>query len=485
MLDHSMGDTVWVYPSAEWACTQLRGGGGKRWPSADVRLAEEGGQPGAGIAGFLDTDSEASEVDVRMEPVASIGDGADMASDWDSSHSRLTFAEALHANGASIVGSYANHMAVQLRLAPDAERLMHAWCGVVPGGQWVQDHGCGQAWGDAAHCWGCALYLFDPGVEWRICNCFAPFCLTCATTPCFRCGHCLPEARSFPQAVSDLEPSGNEEMETLLSTLGGNEYVHQHVWLTPDEAWERRERMIEDARVQNRVSRAQAQRSRSERVRQGRCPRRRPKERDAVFITSNVTHASSLRNELEYGTALRNATYITVQELRLDAEAIDIASRWADKAGWSLVAGSAYKKTDGLGGGTGILGADRLGVRPAPGGNGSVPGRLTIGIADFNGDIAIGSAYGVSGGSLADQMPLWRGMALVLRTLGLPFVIGGDWQCPPAALEMSGLPELLGAKICAPDCATNTTSGRTIDYFWCQGVCWTVAGPFGQSTVRG
>ena len=124
---------------------------------------------------------------------------------------------------------------------------------------------------------------------------------------------------------------------------------------------------------------------------------------------------------------MSDATYIVVQELRLDAKSIDVVSRWADKAGWSLVADSAYKKTEGLGGGTGILGADRLGVRPAPGGNGAVVGRLTVGIVEFNGDIELGSAYGVSGGSPADQMPLWRAMASVLRTLGLPFVTGGDW----------------------------------------------------------
>lgn len=49
-----------------------------------------------------------------------------------------------------------------------------------------------------------------------------------------------------------------------------------------------------------------------------------------IFVTVNATHASSLLEELEFGTALTGAAYIAVQEMKLDGNGIDVATKWAN-----------------------------------------------------------------------------------------------------------------------------------------------------------
>ncbi len=49
--------------------------------------------------------------------------------------------------------------------------------------------------------------------------------------------------------------------------------------------------------------------------------------------------------------------------------------------------------------------------------------------------------------------------------LGLPVVIGGDWQITVKELAETGVPLMLDASICAGAGATNVDSGRRIDYF--------------------
>lgn len=118
-----------------------------------------------------------------------------------------------------------------------------------------------------------------------------------------------------------------------------------------------------------------------------------------------------------------------------------------------------------LWGGTGVLGAGCCWVRPAPGGIEACVGRLTVSTADFNGDIAFGSSDGMVRRWPCGSDGVLAGHRKLLSYPRAAFVLGGDWQCPLDMLEQSGLPKLLGATAFVPVEGTNTSSGRTVDYF--------------------
>ena len=83
------------------------------------------------------------------------------------------------------------------------------------------------------------------------------------------------------------------------------------------------------------------------------------------------------------------------------------------------------------------MSAGLCGVRLAPGGKEVIGGRLTFTASACNGEIALGSGYGVSGGTFAKQAP-W------LQMLGVPFVLGADRQCLSSELGKTGLPQFVG-----------------------------------------
>ena len=139
----------------------------------------------------------------------------------------------------------------------------------------------------------------------------------------------------------------------------------------------------------------------------------------------NVTNEGPMRWELEAHKELRG-TFCCVQEHRRRGEERKGLEEWTAKIGYSCVAGEAYVKNTGNGGGTVVLGPWCGGVRPAPGGKDVVEGRATVAIANLEGSVAIGSVYGVSGGGVAKQLKIWERLARYLRTLGIPFAIGGD-----------------------------------------------------------
>ncbi len=175
---------------------------------------------------------------------------------------------------------------------------------------------------------------------------------------------------------------------------------------------------------------------------------------------------------MAHGEVLRKADYIGIQEHRLEGEGIDIAANKLIKEGWDGVLDAAYIKETQPGGGTAALAQDALGIRRWVGGEQSVrarsdilKGRLTTGIVDLLGGALLGVFYGLSGRPVSEQIPLWHALAVTIRGAGLPYIIMGDWQATPAELAASNLPDLIGGVIVAPNGATNTQSGRTIDYF--------------------
>ncbi len=92
-------------------------------------------------------------------------------------------------------------------------------------------------------------------------------------------------------------------------------------------------------------------------------------------------------------------------------------------------------------------------------------GRVQFCIADMCGDTLCGSVYGVTGASVAKQITRWCKIIQYVRAVGLPFIIGGDWQIEPEELLLSGFPGNIDAKVIPPTEASCQTSGRTIDYF--------------------
>ncbi len=66
---------------------------------------------------------------------------------------------------------------------------------------------------------------------------------------------------------------------------------------------------------------------------------------------------------------------------------------------------------------------------------------------------------------MRQQLPILGAIAGYLKTLGLPFLLGGDWQCSPQELEATGFTRLLCASICEPGEPTNTQAGSTLDYW--------------------
>ncbi len=59
----------------------------------------------------------------------------------------------------------------------------------------------------------------------------------------------------------------------------------------------------------------------------------------------------------------------------------------------------------------------------------------------------------------------WHGLATLVRTAGLPFILFGDWQVEPPELEASGFLRLVGGVTVATDEPTNVQTGRILDYY--------------------
>ncbi len=236
--------------------------------------------------------------------------------------------------------------------------------------------------------------------------------------------------------------------------------------LTPEQARQRRRELQDSAKAAKHAHRVES-RSRCNRHRaQGRRPlRERPERRGVTFISANVTGFGPLQEELEHGITLRAADYLLVQEHAQHGEARERATLWMQAQGWDCVSCDAYRKTDGFGGGTAAATQIDSGIRPLPTPQGSCDGRFAAGIIDYGGDAVLASFYGLSGLDVSQQLQLWKEVAAFLRTVGLPFIIGGDWQVMPDHLAATGLLSMLRAAICAPREATNLFSGNVIDWF--------------------
>ncbi len=74
------------------------------------------------------------------------------------------------------------------------------------------------------------------------------------------------------------------------------------------------------------------------------------------------------------------------------------------------------------------------------------------------------SFYGLDGRPPRSQIPYWLDLGTVIKVMGLPFCILGDWQITPREMRTMGWLETMGAEIVAPSMATNLVSKRVIDF---------------------
>ncbi len=326
-------------------------------------------------------------------------------------------------------------------------------------------------------CFACGENLRAPGSEWRICRCTLFFCIACAKGPCDGCGAEIvhddphPSEEEHPTPEPALSDGGMTEGEE--DHAGPNDaYVQEPMVLTPANALSRREQMMAEEASRKTVARAESRRLRCEQVKQGRRLARRSEKRDMIsIVTANVTAVEAWRSEMQHGQLLKNADFTVIQEHRLGPAALGAAADALRDMGCDSVIQEAYWKELDYGGGTAITARQWSGVRPLAlsqhAGEKPHPlrGRFVSGVVDIYGGILLGSVYGISGLDAKHQLDIWHDIALHVRTHGLPFILAGDWQVPPATLQASGLPGLLGAQVFATSTPTNVCTGRVLDYF--------------------
>ena len=237
--------------------------------------------------------------------------------------------------------------------------------------------------------------------------------------------------------------------------------------LTPAQAWARRclilrqERLVQsDARGVGRRTRAMQERAF--------CRPRRKVTRNVVIATANVNAFTTLHEELQHGHVIPQADYVAIQEHLCRGDACDRAARDVASLGWDGVFSDAYFKDAGPGGGTAVIAKKGLGaVRlPIPERfQNALQGRCTASYVDVLGGIALVSYYGRSGLPIAGQLQVLAALGQVVKGLGLPFIIGGDWQVSPQMLLESQFPHRLAADIVAAEGPTNLRAGSSLDYF--------------------
>ncbi len=281
-----------------------------------------------------------------------------------------------------------------------------------------------RTWGRDA-CQNCGMTSAHGVLEWRICRCRAWYCAACASGQCVHC----PAARVWvdPEVAGRVEMRAdfmNDPRDAM--TVDPTTDVAAPRKISPDEAQAariasmrtRKERLDEKRADRREMARAH--------TRQGLRPgRERNRDGEIMVASANVTCTTSLKEELEHGVELRRAHHILLQEHKLRGEYLEAATTWAARRGWDAHINEAYIKEARPGGGTAVISRDTAGVRPMPAPPTELEGRCTMGAIDVNGSITVVAWYGITGGCLAQQLPLWQTLATLLRMHGLPFVVGG------------------------------------------------------------
>ena len=210
---------------------------------------------------------------------------------------------------------------------------------------------------------------------------------------------------------------------------------------------------------------------------EGPSPRRAPAARHrggardhAAILTVNANSARPLLDALL--PRLSRCGVVLAQEHRqpgtvLHGEApADRFRQQLAAAGWRSSLTPAYATgRGGFGGGAAVLWSPRLAVAPL----GEVfPGRAAAALWSHSrlGDVVLISVYGVCGGGVAANRPLWETLAAFLAEVGKPFVLGGDFNLSPAEVATLVGESSLPAVVCpagGPTCFAITPA--ELDFF--------------------
>ncbi len=313
-------------------------------------------------------------------------------------------------------------------------------------------------------CVTCLRWLGEWGVCWRICTCGAAVCTDCGGHQCPSCRGASERApprlgEEHSEQPQGVQPAGVEGHEpTALAGLPTPPPV------TLEEAHANRLHALRQAKEARKKDREYRRGLRTECERRGLRPLRPViKLRRASFVTANVTAATSLIEELRFGTALQNDDYLLIQELACGPDATEVFTRDMIRLGYSPVVQRSYYKSGGYGGGTVIAARGEGGVRPLPASEFS--GRCLYSIVDLGIEVLSITVYGLSGAGAKAQLNLWMEVASRIRATGRPFIIGGDWQVDPVELIKAKFEQHLDASVIYPPTPTNRVTGTRIDYF--------------------
>ena len=188
--------------------------------------------------------------------------------------------------------------------------------------------------------------------------------------------------------------------------------------------------------------------------------------------TANSTGWGPLKKRLEE----TKAHVVLAQETWLTTGKIAAGSAWARARGWQMLASAATRgKSGGASGGVAIFARMFIGLRLPPNGNYVLePGRAVTAVIDLKGwrPTAVVSAYLHDGGGLnQDNKGIMAKIAIAMDRWGPEgqYIIGGDFNVPPSAIEYAGILEKMKAVIVQPETKRGTcrtkTSARTLDYF--------------------
>ena len=191
--------------------------------------------------------------------------------------------------------------------------------------------------------------------------------------------------------------------------------------------------------------------------------------------TVNVTGAGRLRERL----AETGADIVLVQEHRADgARLLDLGALLA-KDGWTVAlsaAASSGRSDAGTSGGTGICLRRGLAMTQLRGMADDVEWpdehRLTLRLVNAGprGGLIVGSVYLTCGVGLSGpNLEYLSRLGQVLRALGWPFLLGGDFNMARGLLHDSGWLHAVGAVAIGPPehevTCTSSAAGSAIDYF--------------------
>ncbi len=273
--------------------------------------------------------------------------------------------------------------------------------------------------------------------NWSICHCGLTYCVECAAWGCPECGGLrahLPRSGDQPS----LDAEDDDDARTLApeSINVDDDDFDMPPILSPQQALARREAVLDKHRLHLREKRRHSHRLEKKQSKEGRRPRRQRDNGQAVtFATVNATSPQRLKDELTGRGELAGCDFVAAQEVGMHGELAGQASDWLQRHHWTGVIDPPYRKHSGYGGGTAVVSRHPSGIRRACHSAKLLRGRLTTGVTQVSSSITVASFYGVSGASLAVQVPYWRELADILICLARPFVVCGDWQRPPTSCE--------------------------------------------------